>query len=163
MIMDLHHVNISTPDMKRLWKFYEDAFGFEPVFEHDLADYPEETERVTGVKGAKARTVTLRGGNCFIELFEWSAPEGRPHELLRPFDRGYTHLCFAVDDIDAAYKRLAELGVPFVSKEPARSEFGGERYGSIYGRDPDGNIIELIQTPRRVELSLDTCSSISKA
>jgi catechol 2,3-dioxygenase-like lactoylglutathione lyase family enzyme len=162
MAIELHHVNISTPDLKRMWKFYEDAFGFERVFEHNLEDY-DITEMITGVKGAVASTVTLRGANCFIELFQWSAPKGKPLEPLRPFDYGYTHICWAVDDADVEFKRLSDLGVPFVYGKPTSSEFDGGKYASIYGRDPDGNVIELIQTPRGVSLSLDTCPSITKA
>ena len=34
----IHHVNIHTPDLDRLWKFYREAFGFELVFEHELEE-----------------------------------------------------------------------------------------------------------------------------
>ena len=144
MAIALHHVNISTPDMDRLSAFYEKAFGFVAVFEHNLEDYAI-TEMITGVKGAVARTVTLKGANCFMELFEWSAPKGRPLEPLRPYDYGYTHICWAVDDIDAEYKRLSELGVPFVYSAPVPSEF------------------ELLQAPRGASISLDMCSLITMA
>jgi catechol 2,3-dioxygenase-like lactoylglutathione lyase family enzyme len=160
MALNLHHINISTPDMLRLQKFYEDAFGFEPVFVHDLEDYPEEAEKVIGVKNAAATTVTMKGGNVYIELFQWSNPKGKPLEPLRPYDYGYTHLCFSVDDIDVEYKRLAELGLDFVHGAPVKSVFDGKTYGSVYGRDPDGNLIEIIQTPSDSNMALNKCAAL---
>jgi glyoxylase I family protein len=163
MAMNLHHINISTPDMKRLQDFYEKAFGFEAVFVHDLEDYPEEAERVIGVKDAAATTVTLRGGNVYIELFQWSNPKGRPLDPLRPYDYGYTHLCFAVDDIDAEFERLSSLGLPFVHKAPVKTIFDGKTYGSVYGRDPDGNLLEIMQSPGDSVMSLKQCEALAPA
>lgn len=161
MAMNLHHINISTPDMKRLQDFYQKAFGFEAVFVHDLEDYPEEAERVIGIKDAAATTVTLKGGNVYIELFQWSNPKGRPLEPLRPYDYGYTHLCFAVDDIDAEFKRLSDLGLPFVHESPVKSVFDGKTYGSVYGRDPDGNLIEIMQSPSDSVMALNKCEALA--
>lgn len=161
MALSLHHINISTPNLKRMQEFYEQAFGFEPVFVHDLEDYPEEAERIIGVKDAAATTVTMKGPNVYVELFQWSNPKGRPLEPLRPYDYGYTHLCFHVDDIDAEYARLAALGLPFVHGEPVKSVFDGKTYGSVYGRDPDGNLIEIMQSPSDSPLSLTKCAALS--
>lgn len=151
----IHHVNIHTPDLDRLWAFYREAFGFELVFEHYLEDFPV-VEQITGIKGASARVVTLKARNCFIELFQWSAPKGRPHEPLQAYDFGYTHFGIAVDDIEAEFRRLSELGMEFVSAAPPRVEVNGGVYGSIYGRDPDGNIIELTEIPAGDNMNLAT-------
>ena len=63
----VHHINIHTPDLERLWAFYREAFGFELVFEHHLEDFPI-VEAITGIKGASARVVTLKARNTFIEV-----------------------------------------------------------------------------------------------
>ena len=134
--------------MDRLRSFYERAFGFEVVGEEvDLGDVPAAS-LIVGVPGAPARTVMLRAANCFIELFQWSAPEGGP---LRPYDFGYTHLCVDVTDIDAEYARLSGLGMTFVHPSPVR--FGS--MASVYGRDPDGNLIEIAEIPEGENLYLD--------
>jgi glyoxylase I family protein len=150
----VHHINIHTPDLDRLWAFYTEAFGFELVFEHYLDDFPI-VETITGVKGASARVVTLKAKNCFVELFQWSAPKGRPLDPLRPFDFGYTHFAIAVDDVEAEHARLSALGMTFVSAAPPRVEVNGGVYGSIYGQDPDGNVIELTEIPKGDNMNLE--------
>src|SRR4051794_3319369 len=126
----------------------------ELVWEHYLEDFPVVT-MITGVEGASARVVTLRARNCFIELFQWSAPKGRPLDPLRPYDFGYTHFGVVVDDIEAEFERLSGLGMSFVHHTPPRVQVDGTTYGSVYGRDPDGNIIELTEIPKGDKLYLD--------
>ena len=143
MIRGIHHVAIHTPDIDHLRTFYEQAFGFTVVGEEmKLEDFPD-VDRITGVRGGKARVVMMKCSNCFIELFEWSQPRARRAPPLEPSDHGYTHFCVSVTDIEAEYERLAELGMRFVNPEPVRSG----PYGSVYGRDPDGNYIEIMQAP----------------
>lgn len=50
-----------------------------------------------------------------------------------------------VDDLDAIYARLRALGVPFV-RPPEAEHFGG-RIATL--RDPDGNLVQLLEHPRR--------------
>jgi uncharacterized glyoxalase superfamily protein PhnB len=50
---------------------------------------------------------------------------------------------FAVDDIDAVYRRLQEAGVTF-SRPPEPEEWGG-RVATF--ADPDGNMLQLLQLP----------------
>ena len=50
-----------------------------------------------------------------------------------------------VEDIDATYGKLVGEGVRFHS--PVRQFPGGIR--AAYGRDPDGNVFELLQMPQR--------------
>lgn len=151
MISGIHHIAIHTPDIDRLRSFYEQAFGFEAVAdEMNLADFPEAA-LITGVEGAAARVVMMKAGNCFIELFEWSAPKGGPLRPLRPIDFGYTHFCVSVVDIDQEYDRLAALGMTFV--HPAAVKTGP--YGSVYGRDPDGNLIEILEVATGDSMSLE--------
>lgn len=150
MIRGIHHVAIHTPDIDRLRSFYEQAFGFEAVGEEmNLGAFPE-AGLITGVEGAVARVVMMKAGTCFIELFEWSAPKGNPLQPLRPIDFGYTHFCVDVADIDKEYQRLSELGMTFVYPEPVRAG----PYGSVYGHDPDGNIIELLEVSDQDPMSL---------
>lgn len=154
MIRGIHHVAIHTPNIDRLRSFYEQAFGFKAVAEEmNLADFPEAA-LVTGVEGATARVVMMQAGNCFVEMFEWSSPKGNPPQPLRAIDFGYTHFCVDVTDIDAEYKRLSELGMTFVHPEPVRAG----PFGSVYGHDPDGNIIEILEVPEGESMYLETRS-----
>jgi catechol 2,3-dioxygenase-like lactoylglutathione lyase family enzyme len=58
-------------------------------------------------------------------------------------DPGITHLCFDVTDLDQEYERLSEAGMTFHC--PPQDAFAGVR--TTYGRDPDGNVVELQEVP----------------
>lgn len=143
MIRGIHHIGIHTSDINRLRAFYEKAFGFVAVNqEHNLKDFPEAGP-ITGVPDPVARFILLKANNVFLELFEWSPQRDRSHSPLRPNDLGYTHFGIEVTDIEAEYRRLSDLGMEFVYPEPVKSGPNS----SVYGRDPDGNIIEIQQIP----------------
>lgn len=55
-------------------------------------------------------------------------------------DHGICHLAFEVKDIDAEVARLRGAGVPFLS-DPVPQAY----VKVCYGRDPDGNLFELIE------------------
>lgn len=145
MIRGIHHAAISTANLDRLVAFYRDVMGFEPVDQTAWPKGSDLIDEVVGLKGSVARQVMLNAGNCYIEIFEYSAPEARPGEPLRACDRGYTHLCFDVTDIDAEYERLTKAGVKFNRAPPV---FEGAGVRATYGRDPDGNIIEIQEVQR---------------
>ena len=61
-------------------------------------------------------------------------------------DHGITHLCLEVDDIEAEHTRLSAAGMRF-HHAPVQND--GAKM--TYGRDPDGNVIELIEFQAKTE------------
>lgn len=163
MIRGIHHVALATPDLDRLASWYVEVLGFEPVMRSEWSDRPI-VDRMIGLDGSAARQVMLRAGNAYVEMFQYSAPAGRPNDPPRdPCDHGYTHFCLDVVDIEAEYERLAAAGMTFPGPLPTRDEMGGDpALRAIYGRDPDGNIIELqeVVDPDRVAFTLDSTDLI---
>ncbi|MFV3073523.1 VOC family protein [Niveispirillum fermenti] len=142
MIRGIHHIALNTPNFDRMLVFYRDVLGFVPAIDQVRWADAELADRAVGLKGSAARTVMLRAGNCYLELFEYSAPAARSGEPLRPCDHGYTHFCLDVTDIQAEYARLSSAGMRFAHEEPC--DFGNLR--AVYGKDPDGNIVEIQET-----------------
>ena len=143
MIRGVHHVAISTPDIDRLAAFYIDVVGFETVMSTSWSDRPI-IDRIIGLRGSAARQLMLQAGNAYLELFEYQSPAGKSADPDRPpSDHGYTHFCLDVTDIDAEYARLSASGMTFHAPPPTVEELGNGRLRAIYGRDPDGNIVEL--------------------
>jgi glyoxylase I family protein len=141
MIHGVHHIALNTGNFDRMVGFYRDVLGFAPDSrDHAWYDSPE-TDRATGLNGSAARHIWLRAGNCYIEIFEYTAPQPPGNAPLRPFDRGYTHIALDVTDIESEFDRLVAAGTRFEHERPV--DFGAIQ--AIYGRDPDGNIIELQQ------------------
>lgn len=142
MIQKIHHTAISTPDLQRSVAFYCELFGFEVLVEMAWPVGSELTDAIMGIEETAAKAVMLRRGDSMIEVFEFSSPDARPQASDRPVcDHGITHMCFLVDDIQGEYVRLTEAGMQFHC--PPQDAGLGSSY--TYGRDPDGNVIELLE------------------
>lgn len=143
MIQGIHHVAIVTPNLDRLVKFYVDHLGFEIGHRTQWPKGTPAADKIVGMKDSAARMAMMRAGNCYIEVFEYSSPEGEPIKPNRPAaDHGYTHFCLNVTDIHNEYERLLKAGMTFHCPPQAREN---PAHIATYGRDPDGNIIELLE------------------
>lgn len=139
MIRGVHHLAISTSDMERLIDCYERWFGFTRCATGGWEPGNDRIDLMTGCQGSAARYAMIRLGNLYVEVFEFAAPAGAP---VRPrmCDQGITHLCLYCDDVFAEYERLRGLGMEFNCPP------GGEAATrATYGRDCDGNVVELLQ------------------
>jgi catechol 2,3-dioxygenase-like lactoylglutathione lyase family enzyme len=151
MIRGIHHVAVHVRDLDRMIKFYRDAFGFEVVGEEFSWRDTPMLDQLLDVPGSAARGAMLRAGGCYMELFEFSAPQPVSTRPLRPFDKGYTHFCVDVTDIEQEYERLRSLGMTFGAPHP----MDAGHVKSVYGRDPEGNVIEIQQTAPDCAFRLD--------
>lgn len=149
MIRGIHHVAVHVRDLDRMMQFYRDAFGFEPVGEAFGWENNEFIDRIVDVPGSAARGAMLRCGSCYMELFQYQAPAGetRPRDAT---DKGYTHFCVDVTEIEQEFVRLKALGMTF--GQPGPIDVGHVK--TIYGRDPEGNLIEIQQTQTSCDFPL---------
>lgn len=139
MILGIHHAAMAVPDIEAALAFYRDLLGFEVVDEVALPPGIAPLAQAFGLPDAGCRVRMLRKGNSFIELFEFD--EALPAEPERPVNRaGITHIALASDDIEVDHARLEEAGVVF--NAPL---FGAAPSRFAYGRDPFGNVIEVLE------------------
>jgi glyoxylase I family protein len=158
MIRGIHHVAVHVRDLDRMVKFYSDAFGFEVADDEFGWNKDELIAQIIGVPDTAARGIMLRAGSCYLELFQYSAPEPAATGPLRPFDRGYTHFCVDVTDIEHEYERLRALGMTFGHPHPLNAG----HVKTIYGKDPEGNLIEIQQTADNCVFRLDKLPALAK-
>jgi len=138
MIKGVHHTGINTADLDRTVAFYRKV-GFEIVHEGGWENNPLVDESI-GLTGSAARVAMLRAAGTFLEFFEYRAPAARDTQPLRPCDRGFTHICLEVEDIEAEHDRLTAAGLTFF-RRPA--DVGAIKM--VYGKDPDGNLVEILE------------------
>ena len=142
MIKGIHHTSITTPDVDRLAKFYTEQLGFEVVSRSGWDGGNAAADAIYGLKDTAVRMVMLKTSNSYLELFQFISPEGAPAEANRPIcNPGVTHICLMVDDARAEYERLSKAGMVFHCPPQDAGSVGS----ATYGRDPDGNIVELLQ------------------
>jgi predicted enzyme related to lactoylglutathione lyase len=77
-----------------------------------------------------------------IEIFSVGemTEASEPGRQTRP---GLMHMAFAFDDIDAALKLFLRAGGEKVGEVTEADVEGVGRVSFMYGRDPEGNIVEL--------------------
>jgi catechol 2,3-dioxygenase-like lactoylglutathione lyase family enzyme len=132
------HISFTVSDPERIAEFYK-RFGYESFKNYSLSG-PDLSEG-TDTQDAQVEIVWLRrpGEQTMLELVQYvKHPGGR---ALHNSKVGAAHLCFAVDDMDAAYDELLADGVPFHSA-PHEDQYG-VRW--VYMHDPDGNTVEILQ------------------
>ena len=133
MIRNIHHFGFHVRNFDGMVDFYKEAFGFEVV--GDELSFGEGPTRVA----------MICSGNCFLEII------GQPssaHPSASPVLSSYPHLCVEVTDIEQEYRRLEAMGVDFEGTAPA--DFGYAK--TVKGRDPEGNLFEMMQTVDQYEL-----------
>ena len=141
MIRRIHHTAISTANLERSVAFYRDVIGFEQILDFDWPEGTANMNATHALDDTAGRVVLMKLGDSMIELFQFETPTPRPVDPDRPLcDHGITHLCLDVVDIDKEYERLSAAGMRF---HCAPVQNGDARM--TYGRDPDGNVIELLE------------------
>ena len=141
MIRSIHHTAISTADMQRALEFYCGLLGFEQIWTRTWEIGDRMTDRVMGLQQSSGKIAMLALGDSQIEMFEFRSPEPQKNDPNRPVcNHGITHLCFEVTDLDGEYARLKAAGMHFHC--PPQDDGAAK---VTYGRDPDGNVIELVE------------------
>jgi catechol 2,3-dioxygenase-like lactoylglutathione lyase family enzyme len=142
MIKGMNHVGISVANLERSIEFYRNALGMEVVVEKIFKG--ELYEKILALRGASGKVALLRHDNLQIELFEFLNPRPRAADPDRPVcDHGITHFCIEVADIERVYQHIKGAGTSFHS--PPLVFPGAVK--AAYGRDPDGNVFELLEMP----------------
>lgn len=141
MIKGINHVGISVMNLERSVRFYLDQLGMQVVIEaREFSG--ERYERILALEGARGKVALLQRGTLQLELFEFIDPPPREKDPnYSVADRGISHFCIEVEDLDTLYDRLHKAGVRFHCPPV---EFVGEAKAT-YGRDPDGNVFELLE------------------
>jgi catechol 2,3-dioxygenase-like lactoylglutathione lyase family enzyme len=139
MITGLNHVGISVSNLDRAIAFYQGVLGMRLIVRRAFSG--QLYDAILGLPGTHGNVAMLRLNNLAIELFEFHLPVPKPAGINRPVcDHGISHFCLEVSDIEHEYNRLTTAGVIFHC--PPQSS-GTAR--ATYGRDPDGNVFELLQ------------------
>ncbi len=137
IVTRLHHAGLSVNDLDKLKKWYSDNFAL-------------TEEQHFEMEAPKIRTVMLLAKNGFrIELIELKDSK-REREFSDPLDacsvQGYGHVAIEVRNLDEAFENLIASGAKLVSK-PSPAVQKGAFFA--YVKDPEGNLIEVIQSPKK--------------
>jgi len=136
--LDVHHTSLSVADLDAQRAWYQEALGLHEIVEEFQLDEPP------------VRTVVLRSSaGVRLELIERAGAD-RNRAYADPLDAarslGFGHWAVSVRDLDNAFAIIVAAGGTGVWP-PADAVQPGARFA--YVKDPEGNLIELIQPPTR--------------
>lgn len=106
-----------------------------------------EAEHTEEVPEQRVRTAFYPVGESSLEFLESTDPEGPIGKFLSKRGPGIHHVCFEVDDIDAAVLGLVAKGVRMIDGAP-RPGAHGCRVAFIHPAETAGVLMELSQSPR---------------
>ena len=140
-----NHVGITVSNLERSIAFYEALTGTK-VSNIDEIGGPRMA-KTQGLEDTRIKYANLHLENLNIDILEYVLP--KPEIASYQNNQiSAMHLCFEVDDIDTAIKRLKEIGIepegePIVFKEEDGLKAG---FGTAvaYFKDPDGTNLEII-------------------
>ena len=96
------------------------------------------------VGGQKVRVAFLPVGESRIELLEPSSDDSPVAKFLAKRGPGIHHVCFAVEDLEAALAELAGKGFRLIHTAPVPGA-GGKRVAFLHPEAGDGVLIELAE------------------
>ena len=123
MQFSFYHTNLNVTDLDRSLAFYEEALGLRPIRFKDASD-------------GSFRLAFLGDGVTDYQL-ELTCLKDHP----QPYELGEneTHVCFRVDDYDAAHEKHAKMGCIC---------FENPKMGLYFIEDPDGYWFEIVPASR---------------
>jgi catechol 2,3-dioxygenase-like lactoylglutathione lyase family enzyme len=127
----IDHVAITVADIDTTARFYTRLFGAEV-----LRDHMVDGRNII-------RALRIGGG---VQLSIHQLGNGVDLVAARPTP-GSVDICFRIErPIEAAIKLLEGHGVEIVDGPSPRTDNEGRPSTSVYFRDPDGNLVELMAT-----------------
>ena len=119
--MNFVSIRVITADIKRLVRFYEQITGIAVTMYTE--DFGELKTPAGTLAIGSTRTLQLFGG-----------------DVARPADNHTVIIEFRVKDVDAEFRRLADLIDDSLIQAPTTMPWGNR---SLLFRDPDGNLVNF--------------------
>ena len=123
------HVGIALRGLAEGVSFYRDILGMPEV---PLSD------------SDGARIIGLAAGDSLVELLEAETPDSPIGKFVAKRGPGIHHICFAVDDLDAALQRCRDAGLRVIDETP-RPGAEGKRVAFLHPSATAGVLVELTE------------------
>ncbi len=130
-ILKIDHIAIVVPEIAQELSFWQDALGLELEHQEEVA--AQET-----------LVAMLAVGESEVELLQPTTETSGMAKYLEKRGAGLHHICFEVDDIDAALTQLRAKGIKLINQEPVIGA-GGRRVAFVHPRSASGVLVELVE------------------
>ena len=143
-VLRMTHVGICVTDLEASIRFYRDGLGF--AYRSELRVQGEPTDTLLRLRGVDLRAVYLERDGTRIELLHYAAPSAVGDGAPRAMNRcGLTHLSLRVDSVAEMVAALRTAGARILDE--THIDLPDFAAAAIFLTDPDGTLIELVQSP----------------
>ena len=130
-IKRIEHVGVVVKDTAASRRLWEDCFGIKL-----------EAEEANAIRKLALYPV----GESMVELIAGTTPDSKHARMVAEGKGGLNHICFEVEDIDAALAELKAKGIPLIDEVP-RVGHAGCRIAFIDPSATENCLIELAELP----------------
>lgn len=130
-IKKINHIAIVVEDIEKALGFWRDNLGL-------------SLDHIEVVPEQKSRVAFLPVGDSLVELVSPTTEDSGVANFLKKRGAGLHHLCFEVDDIQAALDDLKEKGVRLINETPQETEVG-KKIAFIHPAGTNGVLVEFYE------------------
>jgi len=133
MLKKIDHIGIAVKDLEKAMEIYQALSG--------RAAGHKET-----VEAQKVQTAFFPVGEVRLELLQGTAADSPITKFIEKRGEGFHHICFEVEDLDAARNQLTARGFQFVAGISEQGA-GGSKVAFIHPKSTGGLLVELVEYP----------------
>jgi methylmalonyl-CoA/ethylmalonyl-CoA epimerase len=133
MLSKIDHIAIVVEDLEAALAVYRDTLGL-------ALDRIEEIP----AEEVKVAFLLLANGEAGIELVQPTTAVSGVARFLHTRGEGMHHVCFEVEDIEAAVSRLTANGLEVLEETPRQGR-QGQKYVFVHPKTTHGVLLELYQ------------------
>jgi methylmalonyl-CoA/ethylmalonyl-CoA epimerase len=130
-LLRIDHIAVVVPELEAALEFWRTALGL-------------SVEHVEEIPDQETVVAMLPVGESEVELVQPTTETSGMAKFLAKRGAGLHHICFQVDDIDAALARLQEQGIQLINEQPVTGA-GGRRVAFVHPRSATGVLVELVE------------------
>ncbi len=131
MFTKINHIGIAVKNLEESMKFYRDQLGF-------------TFNGVDEVASQKVKVAFFKIGETNIELVQATSEDSPIAKYLEKNREGIHHICYEVEDINAALDNLKSKGVKLIDNEP-RDGAHGTKVAFVHPKASGGVLTEICQ------------------
>jgi methylmalonyl-CoA epimerase len=131
MLKKIEHIGVAVQNIEKSIPLFRDILGIplEKVYESDAI---------------KTKIAFFPLGDSTIELIEAMDPSSPVAKYIQKRGEGIHHICFGVENVEAALRHFEAQGIELLNKQPRRTE-NGDLIAFLNPKSTNGILIELVE------------------